>query len=104
MLPTYVDSRQRAKVFSGMKYPNKDGIRNLNMSNAEVVKDMQTKPVQASEITNDSNLYPYLEMKALRRSYSPESATEKNLWQWVCLGLCFYLAIYKCSSVPGYKF
>jgi hypothetical protein len=104
MLPIYGDSRQRAKVFSGMKVPNKDGIRNLAMSNADIVKEMKTIPVQANESPNDINSYPYLEMKALLRSYSPESATEKNLLQWVCLGLCFYMALYKCSSVPVYKF
>jgi hypothetical protein len=31
MLPTYIESRQRAKVLSGMKYPNKDGIRKKSM-------------------------------------------------------------------------
>jgi hypothetical protein len=58
MLSTYVESRQRAKVFSGMKYPNKDGIRNLNMSNTDVVKEMKTFHVQAREVPNDNELIP----------------------------------------------
>jgi hypothetical protein len=54
MLPTTINK----KDLQGMKYPNKDGIRNLNMSNADVVKEMQTIHVQASEIPNNSKLTP----------------------------------------------
>jgi hypothetical protein len=52
MLPTTINK----KDLQGMKYPNKDGIRNLNMSNADVVKEMKTIHVQASEIPNISKL------------------------------------------------
>jgi hypothetical protein len=39
MLPIYIESRQRAKVFSGMKYPNKDGIRIEPMSDNETTEE-----------------------------------------------------------------
>jgi hypothetical protein len=54
MLPTTINK----KDLQGMKYLNKDGIRNLNMSNADVVKEMQTIHIQVSEIPNGSQLTP----------------------------------------------